>query len=357
MLLQNVPSTVGASNHPPVAAPGSRLPTMSKSAATQKTSEADLSLQERMGAACVGSALVAITMTPLDVAKIRLQAAETSLRHEAKGHVCNPRCRDFLVHDGIGEIRELKSSWPRWFPPRNPSYPSMSSVLRTTLLEDGVRGLYAGFVPTLIMSVPNNVLYFAAYETFRDEMRSHGYGDIASPLAGGSAARMLATAVTAPLEYIRTRRQAGKSFAEIRTAVAATGQLSLWRGVVPTLWRDVPFSALYWGIYESAKSELLAHSTLSNNVAAFVSGGLAGSVAAAATMPFDVVKTRAQVEASCGAETQPSLREFLATIVRTEGAPALFRGMTPRILRAGPSCAIMIATYEKVKEILIVGGA
>ena len=226
----------------------------------------------------------------------------------------------------------------------------MRHVLRTTFKEEGICALYAGVVPTIAMSVPNNVLYFAAYERIRDVLAESdlGLGSVA-PIISGSSARMAATAVTAPLEFVRTQRQAGMSIRDIRGHVSNGGVLSLWKGVVPTLWRDVPFSAVYWYMYETLKVSLPIKD---GNVKAFVAGGLSGVVSAFATMPFDVVKTRVQVEMSCGAQN-PGLYGCLHHIVQKEGVTSLFSGLLPRVLRAGPSCAIMIASYETVKSYIL----
>lgn len=116
-----------------------------------------------------------------------------------------------------------------------------------------------------------------------------------APLLAGSVARMLAVLLVGPLELVRTRQQgrvgaAGTAWSALReavretTAAAATGSggvslshsgavLSvgstgvgpgvlravprLWTGVTATMWRDVPFSAMYWGLVERIRGELL----------------------------------------------------------------------------------------------------
>ena len=62
--------------------------------------------------------------------------------------------------------------------------------------------------------------------------------------------------------------------------------------------RDVPFSALYWPLYEGTKKlfekkMLLGHDAFVIN---FLSGAAAGTVASTITLPFDVVKTTKQIE-------------------------------------------------------------
>jgi solute carrier family 25 protein 39/40 len=97
---------------------------------------------------------------------------------------------------------------------------------------------------------------------------------------------------------IRTKAQAlpenSRMFSMIRTELANGGIGSLWRGVSPTLWRDVPFSAIYWSAYEYCKKTLEPWSNSergSPGLAAFISGASSGTLAAIATHPFDLVTT------------------------------------------------------------------
>lgn len=166
----------------------------------------------------------------------------------------------------------------------------------------------------------------------------------------------------------------------------ARGYSSLWRGLTLTMWRDVPFSGLYWWGYEEVKTLLMdgrkkvqGHHVLPTAqrqpqepepptfIDSFVAGATSGSFAAFVTTPFDVGKTRQQVFRHMGDDVpasavggqstigglrpeQLSLPKFLMHIFREEGMAGLFRGWVARCLKVAPACAIMISTYELGKK-------
>ncbi|MCO5581072.1 hypothetical protein L7F22_034948 [Adiantum nelumboides] len=135
------------------------------------------------------------------------------------------------------------------------------------------------------------------------------------------------------------------------------GVRALWTGVGAQLARDVPFSALCWATLEPLRrefsqrlgSEANAVTVLGSN---FMAGVVAGSVAAAATCPLDVAKTRRQIQDPSKVLTKTSTRHVLLQIWRKEGFRGLFMGVVPRVARAGPSVGIVVSFYEVVKYAL-----
>lgn len=274
--------------------------------------------------------------------------------------------------------------------PRLPQPPAGTvGTLRNIAMEEGVTGLYAGLPSTLALAVPSNILYFWTYEIMRDNMRASKNSLVAasSSLVAGGASRMVAAVACAPIEVVRTRVQAarivsnkrvvgcdgGTSMAVLRQLLRKEGPGALFCGLESTLWRDVPFSAFYWYGVETIRNEMLRRhfwegSPWQAPFASLAAGSLAGSAAAFATTPFDVVKTRRQVEGSelrgLGARSRSgvasvessgsaSLWSTLARMARDEGVPALFTGATPRVARVTPACGIMLGSYELVKVLLL----
>lgn len=175
----------------------------------------------------------------------------------------------------------------------------------------------------------------------------------ASPLLAGVAARATVSTLFSPLELLRTRLQSTPSHIDnprtfretllgVRRMVHAEGIQSLWRGLPSTLWRDVPFSGVYWMGYESSKV-LLRKQGYDGLSVTFVGGALSGACAAILTSPFDVLKTRRQATSGYKAVRTFSLAW---EIVRNEGYNALFAGLAPRLAKIMPACGIMISCYE-----------
>jgi solute carrier family 25, member 39/40 len=176
------------------------------------------------------------------------------------------------------------------------------------------------------------------------------------PLAAGVFARSIVSSVVSPLELIRTNLQSTPSLpntphtlrsvlSSLDGLVRAHGVRHLWRGLGPTLWRDVPFSGLYWASYEEMK-QYLEKRGRSGPYVAFVCGATSGTAAALLTSPFDVLKTRGQALVMSTPGQQTSALPLIQQIVRTEGVSALFVGLGPRIAKIAPACGIMITCYE-----------
>ena len=181
-----------------------------------------------------------------------------------------------------------------------------------------------------------------------------------TPLFSGILARTLITSIVSPLELVRTNLQSTPPspdnphtlrsvLSSIHNVTRSQGLSSLWRGLGPTLWRDVPFSGIYWASYERLKISLEKEGR-SSAMVAFVSGAVSGTTAALITSPFDTLKTRRQAlvmsSMAGGTNQATSLVAVLRDIVRNEGASALFAGLTPRIAKIAPACGIMIACFE-----------
>ena len=82
----------------------------------------------------------------------------------------------------------------------------------------------------------------------------------------------------------------------------------------------------------------------------FAFAGVGSCVAETATCPIDVVKVRMQLQGELGAARQySSVANAVPTIVRSEGARGLFKGLQPALLRQATYGSIRMGIYEPIK--------
>jgi solute carrier family 25 S-adenosylmethionine transporter 26 len=177
-----------------------------------------------------------------------------------------------------------------------------AAVLASALRQRGVRGLYAGYVPTLMRNAPSNMISFSAYEGLK----------------------ALATAVQ------RRRRRA-----------AATGG-SVTGGVVG--------GGLGGGSGAGATAEALP------SFVTAAAGALAGALAACATHPLDLVKTRLQTQGLApvaGRALYAGVAGTLRSVVAEEGVRGLARGLSTRLTYNALFSAVGFAAFEAAKRELL----
>ncbi|XP_037090063.1 solute carrier family 25 member 40-like [Pollicipes pollicipes] len=336
---------------------------------------------QQMLASCSGAVLTSLTMTPLDVVKIRLQAQQRALTAQRCFLYCNglmdhlclclngqggpPAAASSCAGAPAARCPAVETSWYR-----RPAPPAFTGTLDAAVKiarADGVASLWSGLSPTLVSAIPSTVVYFATYDQTRLLLRDR-WGTPAVPqpawvpMVAGAAARVWSSTLVAPLELVRTRMQATRMRytevgAAVRQLLREQGPRGLWKGLTPTLIRDVPFSALYWGSYESLK--LAFNQQTPSPLFSFVAGSSAGTLAAVLTLPFDVVKTHWQIEFGervLGGEptrADTGVAVALRDIYRRAGVRGLFAGLVPRVVKVAPACAIMITSYEGGKAFFL----
>eukprot|EP00573_Skeletonema_grethae_P005962 CAMPEP_0201700168 /NCGR_PEP_ID=MMETSP0578-20130828/27353_1 /ASSEMBLY_ACC=CAM_ASM_000663 /TAXON_ID=267565 /ORGANISM="Skeletonema grethea, Strain CCMP 1804" /LENGTH=399 /DNA_ID=CAMNT_0048187149 /DNA_START=65 /DNA_END=1260 /DNA_ORIENTATION=+ len=322
-------------------------------------------LMPRILSGSIGSIITALAVTPLEVVKIRQQSSGVKpisvkpisySKFSSAGVEPCRGCGTLVLNNGLMECSipvetAATSSTTRSIAASasSPTAPPQASGTFRTLFSifkhEGWAGIYAGLRPTLLMSVPNTVLYFTAYDEISTRLRynhtlnnNHNNIEPSSqhmneidadakrqayiPLIAGSTSRLLASLSTAPLELVRTRQASAIGngekvvpgmMEEFRLLLRTNGFSSLFTGLAPTLWRDVPFSAIYWLFLEKFRNDLSNSNSLGTwggryykdqgiqippsveVMHSFVSGAGAGAIAAFGTTPFDVVKTRRQM--------------------------------------------------------------
>ncbi|XP_063268841.1 probable mitochondrial glutathione transporter SLC25A40 isoform X5 [Prinia subflava] len=254
-----------------------------------------LTIVQQAIASCCGAIITSLFVTPFDVIKTRLQAQNNPF---PKGK-CFGYSSGHTDHVYVCENGDSKA----WYKKPGHFKGTLDAFVKIIRIE-GVKSLWSGLVPTLIMVVPTTAIYFTCYDQLSEALKTRpGKYDEHIPVIAGSLSRFGSVTVVSPLELIRTQMQCRRLsykqlYQHISTKVAVDGWFSLWAGWTSTILRDVPFSAMYWYNYERFK-RMMCKEVGANEPTFFVSftsGAASGSIAAVTTQPFDVVKTHRQTQ-------------------------------------------------------------
>ena len=313
-----------------------------------------ISTLQQIQSSCTGAVLTSFLTTPFDVVRVRLQAQQQAAMVKAC-YLLDCRCLDgvtlcFVTPEGRTHARRFNGM--------------VDAFVKIAKFE-GMRSWWKGLSPTLLMAVPATVIYYTSYDQLKIALGFQPEKNkILPPLIAGSLSRTIAVSTVTPLELLRTKIQSRQHYSyhqvwnAVQVSIRHDGIFSLWRGLFPTLLRDVPFSMFYWVNYEFLKHRLCSHQQLSQHlqVVPLIAGGISGATAAVLTNPLDVVKTHMQVglgESRVGHVQNlgdGSLLKVLRRVTSEYGIAGLYAGLVPRIAKIAPACAIMISTYESSKN-------
>lgn len=154
-------------------------------------------------------------------------------------------------------------------------YRGIGHALATIVRDEGTLGLYRGMGATLLQVGPSLAINYAAYETLRSRWLAATDRDtpsVAMSLACGSAASIVSSTFTFPLDLVRRRLQlvarnggngsrvagfgASTYRGVLREVWAKEGLRGLYAGILPEYYKVAPGCAIAFCIYEVMKSTL-----------------------------------------------------------------------------------------------------
>lgn len=257
-------------------------------------------------------------------------------------------------------------------------YGNMCQCLLETVRKEGiVRGLYAGTTPSLVASAVDNSVCFAYYGLMQKIVAytlEKSVDDL-TPLdcaVSGTITGFLSGTCLCPIELIKCRLQATRELLESgvlkadqveRGPVRVTmgvfkrdGLRGFFRGLTPTLFREVPGNFFFFGGYEFTR-QLLAPADADRKADKIcllrtgVAGGVAGVGLWTVGFPFDAAKSKIQIAQTSLGQT-PSMTAVLRDMVRQGGFFSLYHGMLPTVIRAFPSSAALFIAVEHTKKFM-----
>ena len=187
-------------------------------------------------------------------------------------------------------------------------------------------------------------------------------GNLAN-LSTGAFARVAAGFVMNPVTVLKVRYESTHySYTSLagaaRDIVSKEGVRGFFAGFGATAVRDAPYAGLYVLIYEQAKTQLGAFSSVvgglevenvsrsmsSSATINFGSGVVAATAATTLTNPFDAIKTRLQIAPG----RYRNMLQAAKVMLREEGFRSMLNGLSLRIGRKAISSALTWTVYEEL---------
>jgi len=313
----------------------------------------------------IASIVAGCSTHPLDLIKVRMQLQGETLSPA----VTAAQLRPALAFPSGGAVA-LPHHHHHLLPPP-PRKPGPIAVGAQILRSEGPAALFSGVSATVLRQTLYSTTRMGLYDVLKKKWSPGGDG-AALPLhrkiAAGLVAGAVGAAVGNPADVAMVRMQADgrlpaaerRNYRGVGDAIArmarSEGVASLWRGSALTVNRAMIVTASQLATYDQAKEAILARrgpgaDGLGTHVAASFAAGL---VAAAASNPVDVVKTRVmnmRVEKGAAPPYAGALDCALKT-VRAEGVTALYKGFIPTVSRQGPFTVVLFVTLEQVRNLL-----
>ncbi|XP_069084160.1 mitochondrial glutamate carrier 2 [Pleurodeles waltl] len=266
-------------------------------------------------------------------------------------------------------------------------YTGMLDCLIKTVRSEGFFGMYRGAAVNLTLVTPEKAIKLAANDFFRQLLSRDGKElTLLKEMLAGCGAGTCQVVVTSPMEMLKIQLQdAGRLAVQQKGAPAegaaassmhppqsraftvgptsvpkrpsallitrellrTQGIAGVYKGLGATLLRDVPFSVIYFPLFANLnKLGQKSPGEKAPFLHSFVSGCLAGSIAAVAVTPLDVLKTRIQtLKKGTGEDTYNGIVDCARKIWRNEGPSAFMKGAVCRALVIAPLFGIAQGVY------------
>lgn len=314
------------------------------------------------------------------VVKMRNSMMEPALRmqHSLKDPVLKTVGEVGAIHDPglhLGQ-QATKTATNVTMHPRTVQAPiGPIGTARRIIEREGFSALYKGLTAVYTGIIPKMAIRFLSFEQYREALAPvaspYGFSPSAVTFTAGLMSGLTeAILVVTPAEVCKIRMQSQfhsmmdpaqmqkrKYTNVLQTAVVIAreeGIGALYKGVVPTMLRQGCNQAVNFTAYNLIKKEVMGYQGTDKleHWQSLLIGGLSGGMGPMVNNPLDVVKTRLQKQVVTAGKPPKytGLLQACGVIAKEEGPLALWKGITPRLLRIMPGQAITFMTYEAVSS-------
>ncbi|AMD20500.1 HDL244Wp [Eremothecium sinecaudum] len=254
-------------------------------------------------------------------------------------------------------------------------------VLRTLRELTSVTELWRGTVPSILRTSIGSALYMSLLNLTRTMIattQAHQRTSVLPKLSMyenllcGTFSRAVLGVITLPLTVIKSRCESTlysyKSMSQAISHIYRTeGLRGFMTGLSSTVMRDAPYAGIYVLLYEQAKTQLpnLIYGTTEEGVGAAMLGtyrstltnitcaALAAALATTITAPFDIIKTRMQLDP----KKYSRFTKTTLLIAKDESIKTFFDGLGLRLARKTLSAGIAWGIYEEMVKVITLRAA
>lgn len=185
-------------------------------------------------------------------------------------------------------------------------------IINKIFKQQGIRGFYKGWQYPFYTSIFLNSIFFNGYDFLKETHRMNSF-------VNGALMGFLGGFIIQPFEVFKCQLQSNNKI-DIR---------KMFYGLPWTCARETVASSMYFGIYETLKSNQIDNNN--SSIISFIKGGIAGISSHLISYPLDTYKTFKNL----GIQEKPRF---------------LCRGLTITLIRSFIVNTLNFKIYEKLKE-------
>ncbi|KAI8874243.1 mitochondrial phosphate carrier protein 2 [Ramicandelaber brevisporus] len=232
---------------------------------------------------------------------------------------------------------------------------------------EGLRGLYTGWVPTLIGYSIQGTFKYGLYEFFKykyaelaGEENAHRYRALLY-LSASASAELFADIGLCPWEALKVRMQtsttpfASGTVAGFQKILANEGVNGFYKGLTPLWMRQIPYTMMKFASFEKTVELIYKHALSKPREeygkaeqlgVTFVAGYIAGVFCAIVSHPADTLVSKLNNVAKAEGE---STMQLSTRIMKDLGFAGVWTGLGPRIVMIGTLTALQWFIYDSYK--------
>jgi solute carrier family 25 folate transporter 32 len=223
------------------------------------------------------------------------------------------------------------------------------NLLASIYHSKGILGYYQGLAPNFLGSTLSWGIYFGIYSLLKDRYSESKLSPI-QHLSASAQAGFLTSLLTNPIWVIKTRMcSQSNTYTSVMHAFTKIykyeGLRGLYKGLLPSM-VGVSHGAIQFMLYEQMKQAYLQNQSELTTISTLLMAASSKAVATCLTYPYQVVKSRLQVQT-----TPSNLLQTIASIYRNESFRGFYKGLHVNILRVMPGTCITFVVYEGLTQL------